>query len=600
MTKFSKDGACIISIKDSNTLAKSIVRIESNQESQKRGTGFFAKIINENNKSELKFLVTNHHIITKDMVDNKNIIDIYFITMNNPEKELNRKIDLDENRRYIKCDSKHDFTIIQILKTDRIYDERFLSPDLDYKKGNEFYKGKICYLAGYPSSTKEEKIQEESISVGKIINYGKEFDFEHDIDTVNCSSGSPICLKDNLLLIGIHKGTNCKKKKNYGIFFEIIINNVNNEESLKKINLIKNKDDQLNLSDVEEENDMTEPLLQNLRKPKEKELLFLDRFILSIFFLSFMNLKLILISEENYQILEHPINKFFLIIICPSIALCSKNIFLIFLIVIEILLLISNIYSFFAFPESIFKDIYLYFIFEVSLLRVFKKDVLIWKLYQNDYYASMSLFTYTEILSNIASFTFIQIHRILSEITFKEVLLIINYLINLMMTYILYRNNDKLELILKKIKKENIEKNNINNENLCKRIFHNIFAIIYGISIVFTINETSLLPSSLYYNNKNDGLFTFIFYNFLGRNIYFLIKDSSLILKKIAFIISFLLYFVISQVFGFNFIELENLLIFGLYSFAYGVLISANFDFYDENCFRFYKYCILFLLFTKI
>ena len=73
---------------------------------------------------------------------------------------------------------------------------------------------------------------------------------------------------------------------------------------------------------------MTEPLLQNLRKPKEKELLFLDRFILSIFFLSFMNLKLILISEENYQILEHPINKFFLIIICPSIALCSKNIFL--------------------------------------------------------------------------------------------------------------------------------------------------------------------------------------------------------------------------------------------------------------------------------
>ena len=111
---------------------------------------------------------------------------------------------------------------------------------------------------------------------------------------------------------------------------------------------------------------------------------------------------------------------------------------------IEILLLIRNIYSFFAFPESIFKDIYLYFIFEVSLLRVFKKDVLIWKLYQNDYYASMSLFTYIEILSNIASFTFIQIHRILSEITFKEVLLIINYLINLMMTYILYRNNDKL------------------------------------------------------------------------------------------------------------------------------------------------------------
>ena len=101
----------------------------------------------------------------------------------------------------------NDFTIIQILKTDKISDERFLLPDLDYEKKNEFYKGKICYIAGYPLSGKEGKLQEESISIGKIINYGKEFDFEHGIDTVDCSSGSPICLKDNLRVIGIHKAS---------------------------------------------------------------------------------------------------------------------------------------------------------------------------------------------------------------------------------------------------------------------------------------------------------------------------------------------------------------------------------------------------------
>ena len=323
MANFAKDGTGIISIKDSNTLLKSIVRIDPNQEGRKRGTGFFAKIIHETDKTEINFLVTNEHIITKDMVDNNNIIDIYFISLYDPEKELNRKIDLDENKRYIKYIKKdekqdNDFTIIQILKTDKISDERFLLPDLDYEKGNEFYKGKICYIAGYPLSEKEGKIQEESISIGKIINYGDGFDFEHDIDTVNCSSGSPICLKDNLRVIGIHKNSktvnekiyekgknsfeeiNFQRKKNFGTLFKIIIKDVNNEDSFKKIISIKNEDD-INFSDVEEKIDLTEPLLQNIKKPTENELFNLDCFIFAIFFLSFTNLKLILISKENYQ-----------------------------------------------------------------------------------------------------------------------------------------------------------------------------------------------------------------------------------------------------------------------------------------------------------
>ena len=607
MANFAKDGTGIISIKDSNTLLKSIVRIEPNQEGRKRGTGFFAKIIHETDKTEMNFLVTNEHIIKKDMVDNKNIIDIYFISLYNPEKELNRKIGLDENKRYIKYypGQDIDFTIIQILKTDKISDERFLLPDLDYEKGNEFYKGKICYIAGYPLSEKEGKIQEESISIGKIINYGDGFDFEHDIDTVYCSSGSPICLKDNLRVIGIHKNSktvnekiyekgknsfeeiNYKRKKNFGTLFKIIIKDVNNEDSFKKIISIKNEDD-INFSDVEEKIDLTEPLQQNIKKPTENELFNLDCFIFAIFFLSFTNLKLILISKENYQNVGG-FTEWIYKIICFFVVLFTNNSnsFLIFIMICEVIILILNIYSFVNFPENTFQILYFYFILVASLLRVYNKDVLILKLFKNNYYKSISIYTYSEIFSNVISFIIIKILRYLSEGTFKEVLLIINFLINLRMSFILYRYEKEIDIILKKINKY---KNTINNENLIEYIFNNICGAIGGFFTILLINPASQYPSYYYYNNQNDKLIIFIICNFVGRNIFFVIQKATFCKIIIFLLILALLYFIIT-------LFEENYLFFGLKWFIYGVSISLFFDSNNEGYFTFYHFCTLFLLF---
>ena len=91
MANFSKDGAGIIKVKDSNKLLKSIVRIVQNKERQRKGTGFFAKIKNENHNTEFNFLITNHHIVTKEMVENKDKINIYFSGIRNPKFEKKKR-----------------------------------------------------------------------------------------------------------------------------------------------------------------------------------------------------------------------------------------------------------------------------------------------------------------------------------------------------------------------------------------------------------------------------------------------------------------------------------------------------------------------------
>ena len=190
-----------------------------------------------------------------------------------------KEIILDKSKRYIYCEGKPlDFTIIQILKKDCINDERYLKPDLNYNKENEFYKNKDCYLAGYPSDLNGERKQEGSISTGKIIKYNDNYDFYHDIATVNCSSGSPICLKDNLLLVGIHKETYTKEKVNCGTFVQKIINDIQNENTYKEINSIKKIDNEYSSSDEEESIDLSEPSLNKPLK-KEKKLL---RYILCL------------------------------------------------------------------------------------------------------------------------------------------------------------------------------------------------------------------------------------------------------------------------------------------------------------------------------
>ena len=59
------------------------------------------------------------------------------------------------------------------------------------------------------------------------------FEFRHDAATDEGSSGSPILLKNNLKVIGIHRGGVEEEKVNYGTFLFDIIQKLNSIEDLK-------------------------------------------------------------------------------------------------------------------------------------------------------------------------------------------------------------------------------------------------------------------------------------------------------------------------------------------------------------------------------
>ena len=167
-------------------------------------------------------LISNEHVITEDMIKNKDNICIYY----DYEFE-NIVIRLDENERYIKSfrDIKIDATVVQILPKDKINEIYFLSPDLDYSDKNQL-NGKQIYIPQYASGAELKNAR----GIIKSIN---EDEFIHLVSTVYGSSGSPIFLKDSLKVIGIHKERDLYKEENIGDFISPIFNIIKNEAFFK-------------------------------------------------------------------------------------------------------------------------------------------------------------------------------------------------------------------------------------------------------------------------------------------------------------------------------------------------------------------------------
>ena len=193
----------IIGEKEAEMMYNSIARIEINiKGGVVSGTGFFMRIPFE--KERLNFFVTNNHVIKNKIVNQDIKVNIYYGKRNS---ETKRVIDLNMDKRLIVFFEDMDITVIQILRSDNILDEKFLLPDLNYKNGYDFYINKPCYLAGYPNINGIGEDLDRCISPGIIVKINEEniFDFDHYMKTEIGSSGSPICLKDNLKVIGIHK-----------------------------------------------------------------------------------------------------------------------------------------------------------------------------------------------------------------------------------------------------------------------------------------------------------------------------------------------------------------------------------------------------------
>ena len=112
----------IISIKEINfkifEISKSVCKIITKENNH--GSGFFIKINNDNRKNY--FLMTNAHIVTKEKIEANEEIEIKY----NYNKKL-IKINLDKNKRYIKCFDDLDITLIEIIPIDKIKEKYFLS-----------------------------------------------------------------------------------------------------------------------------------------------------------------------------------------------------------------------------------------------------------------------------------------------------------------------------------------------------------------------------------------------------------------------------------------------------------------------------------------
>ena len=197
-------------------VAKGTVKIELSND-KGVASGFFLQL--KRNNKNFYCLMTNAHVVKEDMIKNKEKIKIKYDI---EEKELN--LELNEEERIINCYEGfgYDISIIEIIPKDEIKDKTyFLEPNT---ANYDNFIEKEIQIIQFPDG---ERL---SLSKAKITGKLKTYDymFFHEASTEKGSSGSPIVLKNDDRVLGIHKGAIEGKKKNIGIFIRDII------ESLKE------------------------------------------------------------------------------------------------------------------------------------------------------------------------------------------------------------------------------------------------------------------------------------------------------------------------------------------------------------------------------
>ena len=211
-------------------ISKGTVKIEFNDW---KASGFFLKF--QRNKGPFHCLLTNQHVITSYMVNNKETITIKY---DNENKEL--KLKLNPTKRIIVCFQDFyelDVTLVEITKDDKIKEEFYLSPKVNYNYSFKDFCGKDIQIVQYPGGN------DLSYSEGKITRLynNDENIFYHSSSTQRGSSGSPVVLKGEHTVLAIHKGSNLKE--NAGIFIKNIVE-IMKDYSKKNLNF-KNKNNNI-------------------------------------------------------------------------------------------------------------------------------------------------------------------------------------------------------------------------------------------------------------------------------------------------------------------------------------------------------------------
>ena len=180
---------------------------------KKIGSGFLIQLFK--GKDQFFCLMTNEHVVTKKMIEERQKIDAYY---DSQSKLI--EINLNPQERFIKDfrDIEIDATIIEILPKDDIPKDYFLLPLIDYMDNYDKLIGEDIAIIQFPKG-------EMNYSYGKIIEIRQTllYEFAYNASTDKGSSGSPIFLKGTTKVVGIHKGNEIKNedktiKKNIGNF----------------------------------------------------------------------------------------------------------------------------------------------------------------------------------------------------------------------------------------------------------------------------------------------------------------------------------------------------------------------------------------------
>ena len=240
-----------------NKIIRSICKITATYDNSDRytfGTGFFMNI------NSLNYLITNNHVISKDIIY-KNIE----IKIHNNNNIFKLKL---ENRDIQSFPLPIDITIIEIKRYDDIYNDIiFLDYDNNFINNGYFiYKMVDIFTVAHPSR------EDASCASGKVVNI-ENFEFEHDIDTDSGASGAPIILLNNnnnvIQVIGIHKGADIEDNINVGTFIGELIKNYKYNTKIKPVINNYNGDIDINYINIDKNQRILKPYEEKIENERE-------------------------------------------------------------------------------------------------------------------------------------------------------------------------------------------------------------------------------------------------------------------------------------------------------------------------------------------
>ena len=193
--------------------------------SNRFGSGFFCKIpYTQNNNLLLPVLITNHHVLSKDFINNNSDITIKI----NGETKV---ISLNQRKKW--TDEKLDFTCIEIKEIEDNINTFYHLDDnvLNNYYSNESYLNKKVLI--FAINKENKKL---ATSNGFIKNNKDSF-FAHTCNTYPGCSGGCIVNENNNNVIGIHIGAIKTGNENNIINAGIYINHVINAIKQSKENI---------------------------------------------------------------------------------------------------------------------------------------------------------------------------------------------------------------------------------------------------------------------------------------------------------------------------------------------------------------------------